>query len=188
MASRLARRHVAASVLLERSGARRKVGAGLVAGARVLVDAWKEELSQPGQGRLYPAGIRFLTIGGRTFATMDPARGRPNDHVASAPGQPPAPDTGALRDSIGMEIDGGAVVEDSRISGFRDVASGRFFAEREISNVRVGSSSEVMVYMEHGVFNHPGGITIEPRPSAGPALERARLAMSQAFVAAVRGE
>lgn len=45
----------------------------------------REELSQPGSGNEYP-------------------RGKDAIHIASAPGEPPAPDTGGLRQSVGVEI------------------------------------------------------------------------------------
>jgi len=56
-------------------------GAGLA-----LERAMKLKLSLPGTGRRYPRGTRY--------------------HIASAPGQPPAVDTGAGRNSIGHELVG----------------------------------------------------------------------------------
>lgn len=47
--------------------------------------AMREELSQPGTGIAYP-------------------RGKDAVHVASAPGEPPAADTGGLRQSVSVEI------------------------------------------------------------------------------------
>lgn len=47
--------------------------------------AMREELSQPGTGIAYP-------------------RGKDAVHVASAPGEPPAADSGGLRQSVGVEI------------------------------------------------------------------------------------
>jgi len=50
------------------------------------VDTMKDVLNQPGSGRTYPS---------KTGAGL---------HQASAPGEPPAPDTGNLRDKVGAEI------------------------------------------------------------------------------------
>lgn len=56
-------------------------------------------LSTPGTGRVYTT--RFLT--NRRTGTVFPTDTRP-PHVASAPGQPPAPDTGRLRASYGSSV------------------------------------------------------------------------------------
>lgn len=58
----------------------------LVAAGLVLERAWKLKLSHPGTGRIYKRGQV--------------------SHQASAPGEPPAVDTGALRSSIGHEVIG----------------------------------------------------------------------------------
>lgn len=61
---------------------------------RNLVAAVKTTLSQPGSGRTYTTNF-FTDKQGRVrpIGTRTP-------HTASAPGQPPAPDSGDLRDSI----------------------------------------------------------------------------------------
>lgn len=63
-----------------------------------LVAAIKEELSKPGTGRLYrrPRRLKDGTI--RRTKSGKTVYGKP--HRASAPGEPPAVDTGALRNSI----------------------------------------------------------------------------------------
>lgn len=81
--------------------------------SQMLVEAIKEKLSQPGSGRMY---------GG---------------HQASAPGEPPSPYTGELRESIKSEV---------------TVDSGR-----NISST-VGSDLDKAVYLELGTR------TIAPRP------------------------
>lgn len=54
--------------------------------AEYLTSAVRQKLTQPGSGRLYPS-----------------ARGDGTQHQASAPGEPPAPDTGELRRSAHKE-------------------------------------------------------------------------------------
>jgi len=146
-----------------------RVQDGLAAAGLVLQGEWKDVLSTPGQGDIYEAGTRFLTIGGRTFAIQDDEEGRPSDHRASAPGDPPAADFGNLRNSIDVEEEPGRVF--------------------------VGSSSRVAAWLEYGVGTaeavdgpHPGGIVIEPRPSAEPAYAAAKQDMTKAMLRALRGE
>lgn len=97
-----------------------------------LVRAAKLQLSKPGTGREY------RRKGGKV-------------HKASAPGQPPAVDTGALRNSIGMGVVGGVV--------------------------RVGSGLAKAPLLEFGTLDD-GGV-LAPRPFMRPALEDARAAMGQ---------
>ncbi|EYB67412.1 hypothetical protein DEIPH_ctg041orf0008 [Deinococcus phoenicis] len=55
-------------------------------------------LSQPGRGRTYTD--KFLMVGGQPL----PIGGKRNKpHTASAPGDPPAVDSGDLRNSIGVQ-------------------------------------------------------------------------------------
>lgn len=61
----------------------------------VLADAVREKYSQPGSGRMYPSA---------TGSGM---------HQASAPGEPPAPDTWALHDSVYTELVGRTAVAGS---------------------------------------------------------------------------
>lgn len=111
----------------------------LRASAIVLERAMKQELSKPGSGRVY---VR------RSIA-----------HQASAPGEPPAVDTGQGRASIGREerYDGGTFV------------------------IRVGSDLRKMAALN---FGHDfGTYVLLPRPWAEPALRAARKEMSGALVA-----
>ena len=102
------------------------VNPGLTLAAVTLEGAIKLELSRPGSGRIY---------------------GR---HQASAPGDPPAPDTGTLRASIGHEQTG--------------------------DTVRVGSSLAQAGTLEFGTVRAGRGrrTVIEPRPFMRPALARVR--------------
>lgn len=63
-----------------------------------LVGAIKEELSKPGTGRIYRRPRRDRAGKVRKTKTGKTVYGKP--HQASAPGEPPAVDFGALRNSI----------------------------------------------------------------------------------------
>lgn len=102
----------------------------------------KIELSKPGSGRVYPK-----------------RRGR-GQHQASAPGQPPAPDLGDLRRTIGREIRGGVM--------------------------RVGSPLERAPALEFGAISvAPNGtrVVLKPRPFMRTAIKRAEKQMNEAVVA-----
>jgi hypothetical protein len=103
-----------------------------------LVRAAKLELSQPGSGRTYRKGK--------------------HTHVASAPGEPPAVDTGALRNSIDMETVGGVL--------------------------RVGSGLEKAPGLEFGTIEDGGHIA--PRPFMRPALAKAKDKMGGVMVTDLR--
>lgn len=97
----------------------------------VLAGAVKEEYSTPGRGRL---------------------RRKSRADRASAPGDPPAPDTGALRNSV-------------------DVV-----AAPDGQSVRVGTNQEYAAALEFGT------VRIAPRPAWRPALEKARAGMGAVVV------
>jgi hypothetical protein len=103
-----------------------------------LVRAVKLELSQPGTGRTYKKGR--------------------HKHVASAPGEPPAVDTGALRNSIDMETVGGVL--------------------------RVGSGLKKAPGLEFGTVGDGGHIA--PRPFMRPALEKVKDKMTGVVVTDLR--
>lgn len=113
-----------------------RVDEALTAGLIVAVAATKETLSTPGQGRLYP-------------------RGKKRKHRASRPGDPPAPDTGTLRNSIAHELTG-------RGAG------------------RWGSSLEYAQPLEDGTIEDGGALA--PRPFMAPTLARAEAAITEAVV------
>lgn len=108
-----------------------------VASAIVLVDLIKQILSQPGGGRLYRRG-------GVT-------------HQASLPGDPPAPDTGNLRQSVGFQISGPGRV-----------------------GIGVGAGASYWRFLEFGTR------FIEPRPFLRPAVTFARAGMIDAAAVAFR--
>lgn len=96
-------------------------------------------LSRPGTGREYPRGGRV--------------------HRASAPGEPPAVDTGELRASIGAEQVGGVL--------------------------RVGSGLPKAAGLEFGTTTPSGG-TVAPRPFMRPAFEAVRDEMTQVAAGELR--
>lgn len=114
--------------------------------------------NSPATGRVY--GLRRSRKGGRPV--FGPAfRGGRKVHRASAPGEPPAPDTGALLGSVQWRV---------RSDGTR------WFAE-------VGSTLRYALYLEYGaargVRNRSGRVTkvqwiLFPRPVWGPSLSAMR--------------
>lgn len=131
---------------------------GLFEAGSVLETTWKKKLKQPGSGTTYPADLTFITVGNRVIPVKREAVGMQNrtaDHTASAPGEPPASDTGGLSASVGL----------------RELPSE--------DKVRVGSGLKYAAYLERGVDDHPGGITIAPRPHARPSRDEAEPAMTE---------
>ena len=151
--------------LARQLGIEKRVQDGLEGAGQVLQAAWSGDvLRRPGTGRLYEKGLRFFTTQGpprRVVATQDDEEGRPADHRASAAGEPPASDEGALANSIDMDVEPGLV--------------------------KVGSGSRVARWLNDGVFDHPGGITIEPRPHAEEAARVAERGMKAAMQRALEG-
>jgi hypothetical protein len=131
----------------------------------------KVELSKPGRGRVYlrkgSAGKVRLDAAGRVralsgrFATKM-GKGR---HVASAPGDPPAVDKGALRSSVGHEL------EDLR------------------GSVRVGTNSVYAEPLEKGTTSAGKSrrVVILPRPFMAPAVEKVRAAFNGIITSMLRG-
>lgn len=76
----------------------------LVVAGLVLERTAKEMVSQPGKGKTYTA--TFITIGTGAARKVIPVGTRSKPHRAAAPGDPPAVDSGAGRNSIGHEIVG----------------------------------------------------------------------------------
>lgn len=108
--------------------------------ALVLEKTWKLVLSKPGSGREY-------------------ARGK-KTHVASAPGEPPAVDTGRLRNSISHGTVGGVM--------------------------RVGTG---VIYARALEYGHKyKNRTLLPRPHARPALIAARQEMHFVVVSSLKTE
>jgi phage gpG-like protein len=122
---------------------RPRMGNAVLAGVLILEGAVKEELSRPGTGRVYERGE--------------------TTHQASAPGQPPAVDTGRLRNSIthaGPTWQGDSV------------------------EAEVGTNVEYAAVLEYGGTTGKGGrVRLAPRPFMRPALERAESQVDAAMEA-----
>jgi hypothetical protein len=104
--------------------------------------AIKSLLLIPGSGRYYGPGVLTFRRHGKIYSNYSTG-GRASGHVASAPGEPPASDTGALLGSISHKID----------------------VERTVF-ARIGSDKKYALYLEHGA---PGG-NLLPRPFIVPGL------------------
>lgn len=157
--------HVARSIAQTADAMRRAGARALSAGAMELVRDVKLELSRPGTGRLYP---RAPHAGHRDHRGRYLARGAGTMHQASAPGEPPAVDTGQLRNSIEAE----RVQSDTgRIAW------------------RVGTNDERAPSLEFGTLGTGGHIA--PRPFLRVAIARWRPKFVQllrtTLVAALRG-
>lgn len=136
---------------------RANVPAAALVGAYVLETTWKEILNTPGRGRVY------------------------GSHQASAPGDPPAPDTRELLESVRSVL----VETDS--------------PDVEVA-VRVQSDDPVSKFMEFGTLprgrqlnakagraalgSKLGGVA--PRPHARPARAQAEAKMTQAVIGELR--
>lgn len=123
---------------------------GLKRVAILLQSSWKEVLSLRGKGKTY--SIRFAFVNGRVVPLTGVSRPA---HRASAPGDPPAKDTGESAASI--QID-----------------------DRQGNRIRVGTNKRSLLALEYGV-NVPGSkvgqhpdpnFVIEPRPHAEVAWNR----------------
>lgn len=118
----------------------------LVTSGLVLEREIKLMLSHPGTGRVY-GGARSRKTGRKR-----------KQHQASAPGEPPAVDTGVLRNTIGHEV----------IESMGHV------------KLRVGSNQKYAQPLEFGTMS------IKPRPFMRPAFELARKQMSASAVSELR--
>lgn len=149
------------AALLAALGISKRIREANLKAARVLATEWTKVFPATGSGRTYTH--QFITVGNRVVPFRPrKGAGQSKTHKASAPGEPPAVDSGILRASIGIEQQAG-------------------------DRVRVGSGVEYAKYLEFGVTDHPGGIEIKPRPHAAPALAAARDKMGGAVVSALRG-
>ena len=129
--------------------------AALLRAGIILQTQWSAQLNQPGSGQTYDT--EFRTINGRVVPVGKAAR----SHTASAPGEPPAPDTGELKRSIAV----------ARVAG----------------GVRVGSGLRYALALEYGVnvsgskvSPHPdASFVLQARPHARPALKKAKRKMTK---------
>jgi hypothetical protein len=136
---------------------------GLQQAALELQSEWKGLLAQRGSGETYTH--RFATIGGKVVPLAGDSRPA---HTASAPGQPPAKDTGELAASIQIDDRG--------------------------DRIRVGTNLRKGLALEYGVNTvgskvgaHPDpGFVILPRPHARPAKDRAEPKMKDRMIRGAR--
>jgi phage gpG-like protein len=128
---------------------KKKVTLGMLS---VLQAAVKEELSTPGTGIEYRRARRL----GRLKKDGTRGKSRPGVmHRASAPGSPPAPDTGKLRGSIQIEYDD--LVQKGRCGTNAVQAAALNFGTK-----RAGAGRKTVIL---------------PRPFMEPALKKVRVAM-----------
>jgi len=130
-------------------------------GGAHLEKALKRKLNQKGTGRKYGK-----TKEGRWYPWMSVKKGgRYETHVASAPGQPPAVDTGRLRSSITHNVTG-------RVGSSLPDPGG----SKERVRGYVGTNVEYGYWLERGAMIHPFGnlgitVPLLPRPWMLPTFE-----------------
>lgn len=115
-----------------------------------------EELSHPGTGAVRWNRIRVRRAGKSNRRVTAKAIARAGR--ASAPGEPPAPDTGALRGSIQYEYD------DTEQKG-RTGTNSKYAAALNFGTTRAGKNRKTVIL---------------PRPFMEPAFKKARGAMTKA--------
>jgi phage gpG-like protein len=115
-----------------------------------------EELSTPGTGR--QRSVRTTKKGGGKRTAKAIAKSQARAGRASAPGAPPAPDTGKLRGSIQIEYD------------------------RTVRRGRVGTNATQAAALNMGTTTAGKSrrVTILPRPFMEPALKKSETAMTAA--------
>lgn len=118
-----------------------------------LVGEVKLELSTPGQGEVYTT--YFFTYKGRVI----PGKARMIPHRASAPFDPPAVDTGALRSSYGYEV--------------KRTASG--------GDLTIGTGSDYAPLLEYGTSK------MVMRPHLRPVMFRNRLRIRREVEEGIEG-
>jgi hypothetical protein len=106
----------------------------------------KALLLLPGSGRMYFPGVLTFASGGKIYSNFSTG-GRATSHQASAPGEPPASDTGSLLGSVSHQI---------------KVA--------ETVYARVGTPLAHGLYLERGTHRQDGTVGMLPRPWLVPAL------------------
>lgn len=134
------------SIRASLDGLMQRIPSGLVRAALVLEGEWKQVLLTPGRGRVY------------------------GKHQSSAPGDPPAPDTGTLQRSITHE----AINETTIRVGTNVEYAGLL----EFGTLPRGSKAAAKAG-RGGLGSRLGGIA--PRPHARPALARAEPGMTIAL-------
>lgn len=131
----------------------------LTTAAVALEGAIKEELSHPGTGRIYVVG----RTKGRLRKDGTRGKGKVTTHQASAPGEPPAPDEGVLRNSIHHEVDD--------------------------EKATVGTNEKRAAALNNGTTTagRKHNVTIKPRPFMEPALIKVRGKLNGIVVSGLRG-
>lgn len=102
-------------------------------------------LAIPGSGKTYLAGVITFKSGGKIYSNFDTGGSLP--HQASAPGAPPAMETGKLLGSVGHRIG-----TDGTVYGI------------------VGTPEMYGRYLELGTHREDGTVGLLPRPWLRPAL------------------
>jgi hypothetical protein len=128
--------------------------------------AIKEQLSQPGSGRVYKS--RGITS---PLARVGTKRRAKQLHQASAPGEPPAPDIGELRRTIGHELVGDVIRVGSPLPQARTLDRGGV-----IQRVALRKDGTAVPYT----------IVIQPRPFMEPAYRVAEPHMIAAVARALK--
>jgi len=137
-------------LIAEVTGMTAATDAGMQRLARTFLKEWRLMLTHRGGGRWYTEHLRTVKRGGKSFII---ATGPRVPHRASAPGEPPAIDTGKSLQSLQMQKEGYA-------------------------HYVVFTRKKSLLFLEYGVGGgglfgpHPAGIIIEPRPHARPALQK----------------
>ena len=162
--------------LLNRLGIFASIDQGVERQAEVVATVWRRNLKKRGTGRLYEAGTSFITTKGtgprRVIPVARAAGARTSAHRASAPGKPPAGDTGALVAAVATERAG--------FAKFKVGMGGKIG--------RIGLALEFGVNVSGSqVGEHPGDITIEPRPHGRLSIRQARNRATEALISASRG-
>jgi len=129
--------------------------------------AIKEEYSTPGQGRIRRRLVKYRRASKTAGARYDIARAT----RASAPGDPPAPDTGQLRNSV-------------HTSWVAASAAGH----KDIGHVKVSTNAPQAAALEFGTTTAGASrnVTILPRPAWRPAIAKVKAAMGQQLAGVLR--
>jgi hypothetical protein len=137
-------------LIAEATGLKAATDNGVRAAAQSFLTAWRVNLSQRGRGQYRDEELRTAKAQNGSVII---AIGKRRPHRASAPGEPPAIDTGKSLASLQMlRVDDGHYV--------------------------VFTQKKSLLFLEYGVGGsglfgpHPAKIVIAPRPHARPALQR----------------
>lgn len=163
--------------------------------ALILQGEIRKTLSTPGRGRVYKSkGITSrLARKGTKKRSMQ-------EHRASAPGDPPAPDTGQLRAGVAIQAEGetalrvgptavyAAALEYGTLGGGAKSRGTRFRKGPALNRKRLAATlrGANAFSLARSVSSRGGGRGIAPRPYMARSLERARPLMLQSHISEVR--